>query len=74
MMRIRILVNIILGIIIWVPVMCLAAIQAPYTIVIKDHRFDPVPLNIPAKEKVKLTIYNQDATPEDRASPASETR
>lgn len=36
-----------------------------YTITIKDHRFDPVDLEIPAGKKVKLLIKNLDPTPEE---------
>lgn len=36
-----------------------------YTIVIKDHKFLPETLEIPANQKVKITIDNQDPTPEE---------
>ncbi len=36
-----------------------------YTIVIKEHTFSPETLEIPAGKKVKLTVDNQDATPEE---------
>ncbi|MGB1548657.1 MAG: cupredoxin domain-containing protein, partial [Alphaproteobacteria bacterium] len=36
-----------------------------YTITIKDHRFNPVDLEIPAGKKVKLVIKNLDSTPEE---------
>lgn len=36
-----------------------------YRIAIKDHRFQPDTLEIPADRKVKLLIANQDATPEE---------
>lgn len=32
---------------------------------IKDHRFDPETVEIPAGKKVKLLIRNQDPTPEE---------
>jgi Cupredoxin-like domain len=35
------------------------------TIVIKDHRFQPAEVTIPAQQKVKLLIENQDPTPEE---------
>jgi plastocyanin len=38
---------------------------ADYTITIKDHKFSPEVLEIPAGQKVKLIIDNQDATPEE---------
>ncbi len=36
-----------------------------YHLTIKDHRFDPATLNIPAGKRVKLVIKNLDATPEE---------
>ena len=32
---------------------------------IKDHKFDPVELNVPANTKIKLLVQNLDATPEE---------
>ena len=50
--------------------LCLAtglsgADDTPYRIVIKDHRFVPESLTIPAGEKVKIEVDNQDPTPEE---------
>jgi plastocyanin len=39
--------------------------EAGLTLVIKDHRFQPEELRVPAGKKVKLLIDNQDATPEE---------
>ncbi len=36
-----------------------------YTIVIKNHKFEPATLEIPADTKVKLIVDNQDPTPEE---------
>lgn len=36
-----------------------------FTISIKDHRFDPVDLEIPAGKKIKLIVKNLDPTPEE---------
>lgn len=36
-----------------------------YTLTIKDHYFVPETLEIPAYEKVKIYIYNEDPTPEE---------
>jgi plastocyanin len=36
-----------------------------YTIVIKEHRFQPAELAVPAGQRIKLVIDNQDATPEE---------
>ena len=36
-----------------------------FTLVIKDHRFTPAELQIPAGVKVKLLVKNEDPTPEE---------
>ncbi len=36
-----------------------------YKLVIKDHRFQPAEIIIPSGTKIKLTVENQDATPEE---------
>lgn len=41
------------------------AADADYTLIIKDHRFQPVELNVPAGKKIKLTVENKDSTPEE---------
>lgn len=42
-----------------------SATDADFTLVIKDHRFQPSELNVPAGKKIKLLIDNKDATPEE---------
>lgn len=34
-------------------------------VTIKDHRFEPAELNLPAGQKVTLRVSNEDATPEE---------
>lgn len=41
-----------------------------YTLVIKDHRFDPKELTVPVGMKIKLIVDNQDASPEEFESPS----
>jgi len=41
------------------------AADADYKLVIKEHKFQPSELIIPAGKKIKLLIDNQDATPEE---------
>lgn len=42
------------------------AAEAPeFRILIKDHRFEPAELRVPAAAKLMLVIDNQDATPEE---------
>lgn len=34
-------------------------------LVIKNHRFEPAELKVPAGKRVKLVVHNQDPTPEE---------
>lgn len=36
-----------------------------FKLVIRDHRFEPTELHVPAQKKIKLVIHNQDKTPEE---------
>jgi len=61
-----------LGFLVLVPLAALIFFVGPafadetiFTISIKDHRFDPVELEVPAGKKVKLIIKNLDPTPEE---------
>ncbi len=36
-----------------------------YTIIIKNHQFEPAELTVPAGKKIKLRVDNQDPTPEE---------
>jgi len=36
-----------------------------YSLVIKEHRFQPVEIDVPSGKKVKLLVVNQDATAEE---------
>ncbi len=40
------------------------------TIIIKNHRFEPSELTVPAGKKIKLVVENKDATPEEFESHA----
>jgi plastocyanin len=43
-----------------------ASAQDPaYTLVIKDHQFQPTEIEIPAGQKIALTVKNNDSTPEE---------
>lgn len=35
------------------------------TITIKDHKFSPAELKVPAKKRISLTVVNDDPTPEE---------
>jgi hypothetical protein len=43
----------------------LAGDLGPYTLRIKDHRFIPAQLVVPAKVKFQLFVVNEDDTPEE---------
>lgn len=34
-------------------------------LVIKNHKFEPAELKVPAGKRVKLVVHNQDSTPEE---------
>ncbi len=36
-----------------------------YNIIIKDHKFSPEEITVPAGQKIKLIVDNQDPTPEE---------
>ncbi len=40
-----------------------AAMPAPYTITLKNGKFTPANLSLPANKKIKLTVRNEDAMP-----------
>lgn len=44
--------------------------EPEYLLVIKGHRFEPSELRVPAGQRVKLLVHNQDATPEEFESHA----
>jgi plastocyanin len=41
------------------------AAEPEFALVIKNHRFEPAELRIPAGQRVKLIVHNQDSTPEE---------
>ncbi len=53
-----------LGLILLLPLLAFASDET-YTIQIKNHRFEPAELSVPAGKKVKLLVENLDATPEE---------
>ena len=42
-----------------------AADPPEFNLTIRDHRFEPAELTIPAGQKVKIKVFNADATPEE---------
>jgi plastocyanin len=51
------------------PLVALAA-NPEFELTIKDHRFSPAELRVPAGKKIKLIVQNQDATAEEFESKA----
>ena len=41
-----------------------------YTLTIKDHKFTPTEIKVPANQRVIITVINEDATPEEFDSKA----
>ncbi len=41
------------------------AAETEVSLVIRDHKFEPAEVRIPAGQKVRLMIHNQDPTPEE---------
>jgi hypothetical protein len=41
------------------------AADTEFALVIRDHRFEPAEIRVPANQKIKLVVHNQDATPEE---------
>ena len=46
------------------PVLAMAA-DAEIALIIRDHRFDPAEIRVPASQKIKIVVHNQDSTPEE---------
>jgi hypothetical protein len=46
-----------------------AAEVPEFPLAIRDHRFTPAEIRVPANVKVRLVVDNQDAAPEPRAQP-----
>ena len=61
----RLIVNLVLGLCMGAPLLSMAAVQEPLTLVIKDHQFSPSPMTIPAGQKVKIIVDNQDPGAEE---------
>ena len=47
-----------------------AALADDYVLTIKDHRFTPAEIKVPANQRVMITVINEDATPEEFDSSA----
>ncbi len=48
----------------------LGAKAADYTLTIKNHHFTPSEIKVPANKRIRMTVINKDATPEEFDSDA----
>ena len=48
----------------------LSAAEPEVLLVIREHKFEPAEVKVPANQRVKLVVHNQDATPEEFESHA----
>ncbi len=51
-------------------VLCLLPLPAmadypEFALVIRDHRFEPAEIRVPAGQKIRLVVHNQDGSPEE---------
>ena len=42
-----------------------AAAEPEFLLVIREHRFEPAELKVPANQRIKLVVHNQDPSPEE---------
>lgn len=54
-----------LGLVILGAAQLASAADPELLLVIRNHRFEPAELKVPAGKRVKLTVHNQDPTPEE---------
>jgi plastocyanin len=64
-MQMRVLAVLAVSVTLSAATFALAAGGAEPTIVIKDHKFAPAELHVPAGKRITLTVDNQDTTPEE---------
>ena len=57
------LLGVFLAATLWSPMA--VADEPSFELTIRNHRFEPETITIPAKKRVKLVIHNADATPEE---------
>ncbi len=56
--------KLILSLLLIIPAIALAS-ENEIAITIKNHKFEPAEITVPAGKKIKLLIQNKDATPEE---------
>jgi hypothetical protein len=48
----------------------MAAVAQEFNLVIRDHKFEPAEIRVPARKRVSIYVTNEDATPEEFDSTA----
>lgn len=61
----RLLAAVALAAFIALPAVVQAADAPEFALAIRNHRFEPAELKVPAGQRVKLVVHNQDSTPEE---------
>ncbi len=56
--------RLILPVLLFIPTAVLAA-DVDVTLTIREHRFEPADVRVPAGKKIRLVVQNLDATPEE---------
>jgi hypothetical protein len=49
---------------------CVSALAQEFNLVIRDHKFEPREIRVPAGKRVSIYVSNEDATPEEFDSTA----
>ena len=57
--------TIVLGLAAFIAIAAALARADDLTLTIKDHKFTPAEIKVPANQRVQLTVINDDATPEE---------
>ena len=61
----RRVLSVLLATFLGIPFHASAADMPEFQLVIKDHRFTPAELEVPANTKIRLAVVNEDPTPEE---------
>ena len=57
--------SIIFGLVVLVSLAAAPVRAHDLVVTIKDHQFSPAELKVPANQRVEITVFNDDATPEE---------
>jgi Cupredoxin-like domain len=56
---------VLIGVALFLGIGAAAAQTDDYVVTIKDHRFNPTEIKVPANKRVQITVVNEDPTPEE---------